>query len=127
MVCIAILFIIDNSQCERDFSEMNLIMGKFQYWMDHEVLRDRLWWHKMKKLLSKEGKWEEAVNRIGHEWLKGTNTKTGRRHAHTAAAPIDEVAAFVEAAHAAAAAQREAEEQVRAAEGQELEIDFVSV
>ena len=34
-------------------------------------------------------RWSEAVQRIGHEWLKGGNTKSGTRRAHTAAAPMD--------------------------------------
>ena len=42
LVVFMLLFVLDNSEMERLFSLMNKIKGKFQYWMDHEVLRDCL-------------------------------------------------------------------------------------
>ena len=48
LVVFMLLFVLDNSEMERLFSLMNKIKGKFQYWMDHEVLRDCIWWNKSK-------------------------------------------------------------------------------
>ena len=50
----------------------------------------------MSQVMSAE-KWVEAVNRIGVEWLKGTDTKSGKRRVHTAA-PLVELIATAEAA-----------------------------
>ena len=54
------LCVLDNSEMERLFSLMNKIKGKFQYWMNHEVLRDCIWWNKSKKLMPAQ-QWNEAV------------------------------------------------------------------
>ena len=88
LVVFMLLFVLDNSEMERLFSLMNKIKGKFQYWMDHEVLCDCIWWNKSKKLMSAQ-QWDKAVNRIGHEWQKATDTKSGKRWAHTAAPLIE--------------------------------------
>jgi hypothetical protein len=47
-------------------------------------------------------KWEEAVNRIGREWQKGTDTKTGTRRVHSVV-PLAQVIMLAEAAQAAVA------------------------
>ena len=96
-----LLFVLDNSEMERLFSLMNKIKGKFQYWMDHEVLRDCIWWNKSKKLMSAQ-QWDKAVHQIGHEWQKAADTKSGKRQAHTAA-PLIEFSKVVDVAQSAAA------------------------
>ena len=100
LVVFMLLFVLDNSEMERLFSLMNKIKGKFQYWMDHEVLRDCIWWNKSKKLMSAQ-QWDNAVNRIGQEWQKGTDTKSGKCRAHTAA-PLIESSKAVNVAQSAA-------------------------
>ena len=68
--------------------------------MDHEVLRDCIWWNKSKKLMSAQ-QWDKAVNRIGHEWQKATDTKSGKCQAHTAA-PLIKFNKAVDVAQSAA-------------------------
>ena len=79
---------MDNSECERDFSALNDLKTEFQSRMSHEQTAARLWWYKMKMSMTPE-RWSEAVQHTGHGWLKGGNTKSGTRRAHTAAAPMD--------------------------------------
>ena len=52
-------------------------------------------------------RWNEAANRIGHEWLKAGDTKSGKRQAHTAQAFVELNVAVnaAQSAHAAAAPQ----------------------
>ena len=64
------------------------------------MLRDCIWWNKSKKLMSGQ-QWDNAVNRIGREWQKGTDTKSGKRRAHTAA-PLIEFNKAVDVAQSAA-------------------------
>ena len=49
---------------------MNLIMGKFQHAMAFEVLRDQMWWVKMKRMFSAT-KWSEAVDRMHYMGMNG--------------------------------------------------------
>ena len=99
LAVINLLFIMDNSQCERDFSLMNDLKGKFQHRMSHVVLRDRMWWFKMFKTFEQkgtnQGRRAEAIHRIGAEWNKAIDTKTGVRRPHTAE-PIKEAAQLLE-------------------------------
>ena len=96
-----LLFVLDNSEMEHLFSLMNKIKGKFQYWMDHEVLRNCIWWNKSKKLMSAQ-QWNEVVHQIGHEWQKAADTTPGKLQAHTAA-PLIEFSKVVDVAQSAAA------------------------
>jgi hypothetical protein len=89
---INLLFVMDNSQVERDFSDLNDPKDEFQSNMSHDVTAARLWWYKMKTSMTPE-RWHEAVDRIGHEWMKGRETSSGTRRAHNAAPPVDELAA----------------------------------
>ena len=100
LVVFMLLFVLDNSEMERLFLLMNKIKGKFQYWMDHEVLCDCIWWNKSKKLMSAQ-QWDKAVIRIGHEWQKATDAKSGKCQAHTAA-PLIEFSKAVDVAQSAA-------------------------
>ena len=52
--------------------------GKFQYWMDHEVLHDCIWWNKSQKLMlaQQQPGWNQAVHQIGHECQKAAATKS---------------------------------------------------
>ena len=59
-----LLFVLDNSEMERLFLLMNKIKGKFQYWMDHEVLCDCIWWNKSKKLMSAQ-QWDIGLDMNG--------------------------------------------------------------
>ena len=70
--------------------------------MDHEVLRDCIWWNKSKKLMSAQ-QWDNAlaVNRIGYEWQKATDTKSGKRRARTAT-PLIEFSKVADVAQSAA-------------------------
>ena len=52
LVVFMLPFVLDNSEMERLFTLIHKIKGKFQYWMDHEVLCDCIWWNKSKKLMS---------------------------------------------------------------------------
>ena len=79
------------------------VQGKFQYWMSHDVLHDSMWWNKSKEEMT-PGQWDAAVSRIGHEWNKGTDTKSGKRRAHVAA-PLVELVAVTDAAQTAIAAE----------------------
>ena len=45
--------------------------------------------------------WDKAVNRIGHEWQKATDTKSGKRRARTAA-PLIEFSKAADVAQSAA-------------------------
>jgi hypothetical protein len=103
LVIINWLFVMDNSECERDFSALNDLKDELQSRLSHDLTEARLWWYKMKKELT-PSRWREAVQRIGQEWLKATETKSGSRRAHGAAPPLDEVSASLEAAVAAAQA-----------------------
>ena len=89
---INLLFVMDNSQVERDFSDLNDLKDEFQSNMPHDLTAARLWWYKMKTSMT-AARWHEAVDRIGHQWLKGDDTSSGTRRAHTAAPPVDELAA----------------------------------
>ena len=101
LVIINFLFAMDNSECERDFSALNDLKDELQSGLSHDLTAARLWWYKTKKELT-PARWREAVQRIGREWLKATETKSGSRRAHAAAPPLDEVAASLEAALGAA-------------------------
>ncbi len=62
IVGIAVTFTVDTSGCERLISLMNDLKTKFQERMGHEYLRDLVWWHKNKRLLS-HAEWEAALGR----------------------------------------------------------------
>ena len=76
---IAVTFTVDTSACERLISLMNDLKTKFQERMGHEYLRDLVWWHKSKRLLS-HAEWEAALGRTLVRWSQAGH----RRHqAHT--------------------------------------------
>ena len=66
-----LLFIMDNSQCERDFSSMNDLKSKLQHAMLHSTLCDWWWWFKIFKSFEPgklpAGRRMEAINRIAAE------------------------------------------------------------
>ena len=79
IVGIAVTFTVDTSGCERLISLMNDLKTKFQERMGHEYLRDLVWWHKSKRLLS-HAEWEAALGRTLVRWSQAGH----RRHqAHT--------------------------------------------
>ena len=100
LVVIALLYVMDNSETERDFSLLNDLKTSFQHAMAHDVTQARMWWYKMKKDMT-AARWGEAVERIGRQWLKAEETKSGKRRAHEAAT----TAATVIASAAASAPQ----------------------
>ena len=79
IVGIAVTLTVDTSGCERLISLMNDLKTKFQERMGHEYLRDLVWWHKSKRLLS-HAEWEAALGRTLVRWSQAGH----RRHqAHT--------------------------------------------
>jgi hypothetical protein len=63
IVGIAVTFTVDTSWCERLISLMDDLKTKFQERMGHGYLRDLVWWHKSKRLLS-HAEWEPHLD--GH-------------------------------------------------------------
>ena len=62
---------------------MNDLKTKFQERMGHEYLRDLVWWHKSKRLLS-HAEWEAALGRTLVRWSQAGH----RRHqVHTLLSP----------------------------------------
>jgi hypothetical protein len=83
IVGIAVTFTVDTSGCERLISLMNDLKTKFQERMGHEYLRDLVWWHKSKRLLS-HAEWEAALGRTLVRWSQAGH----RRHqVHTQLSP----------------------------------------
>ena len=83
IVGIAVTFTVDTSGCERLISLMNDLKTKFQERMGHENLRDLVWWHKSKRLLS-HAEWEAALGRTLVRWSQAGH----RRHqVHTQLSP----------------------------------------
>ncbi len=83
IVGIAVTFTVDASGCERLISPMNLndLKTKFQERMGHEYLRDLVWWHKSKRLLS-HAEWEAALGRTLVRWSQaGGSSATSSAHA----------------------------------------------
>ena len=103
LVVLNLLFIMDNSTAERDFSALNDLKDETQARMSHELTAAQMWWYKMRCSMSR-ARWNEAVERIGRQWMKADDTKSGTRRAHNAAPPLDEIAAVLQGAAEAAAA-----------------------
>ena len=63
LIAIMVILPVDTSGCERQFSLMNRIMGKWQTRMSHEVLRSCMVWHEANKHLSPD-LWKLALAKV---------------------------------------------------------------
>lgn len=63
LIAIMVILPVDTSGCERQFSLMNRIMGKWQTRMSHETLRNCMVWHEANKHLSPD-LWKLALAEV---------------------------------------------------------------